>query len=64
MDSASQEQRLKWSLKEQYRLKQSSHFPSKDGDTLIILILLDQLGGAAHLQLGLLGTNSINAPRQ
>lgn len=64
MDSASQEQRLKWSLKEQYRPKQSSHFPSKDEDTLIILILLDQLGGAAHLQLGLLGTNSINAPRQ
>lgn len=64
MISASQEQRLKWYLQEQYRPKWASHFPSKDEDSLIILILLDQLGGAAHLQLGLLGANSINTPRQ
>lgn len=64
MDSASQEQRLKWYLQEQYRPKGASRFPSEDEYTLIILILLDQLGGAAHLQLGLLSSNSINSSRQ
>lgn len=56
MDSASQEQRLKWYFQEQYRPKWALHFPSDGGYILIILILMDQLG--------LLGTNSINAPRQ
>lgn len=39
-------------------------FSSEDEYTLTILILLNQLGGAAHLQWRLRGTNSINAPRQ
>lgn len=68
MDFASQEQRLEFCLQEQNthttEHTRASHFPSEDGYTLIVLVLLDQLGEAAHLQLGFLGSNSINAPRQ
>lgn len=48
MDCASQEQRLELYLQEQHRLKGASHFPSEDGCTMIVLVLLDQLGEAAH----------------
>lgn len=48
MDSASQEQRLELYLQEQHRPKWASLFPSEDGYTFIVLVLLDQLGEAAH----------------
>lgn len=63
MDSASQEQRLEFYLQEQHRPEQIC-FPTENGDALIVLVLLDQLGEAAHLQSGFLGSNSVNAPRQ
>lgn len=61
MGWASQEQRLKWDVQEEYRPKWVSYFTSEDEDSVSILILLDQLGGAVHLQLGLLDTDSSNA---
>lgn len=64
MDSASQEQRLEFYLREQHRPEQTPCFPTENGDALIVLVLLDQLGEAAHLQSGFLGSNSVNAPRQ
>lgn len=64
MDSASQETRFKLYLQEQHRPKWASLFPNEDGCTLIVLVLLDQLDEAVNLQLGFLGSNFINAPRQ